>query len=236
MMEAQRERRTPLRCATHKHRQEHWPVLGGARVTLMLQRARRRHDRHRKRASRGSQLGVAAANCGSSRFATPGHDSPKASRCPTNSARRNVGNVGGRSRGSRCTILLEAASKPALPCAQPAQPLPRTRAAMPDPPPPRAPPRETPSPTVWRGSSPLDALPCLSPFFAPLTLPLVRTLAGAAPAHSDESNSTARLRAPGRAHRRADARPVQALGLLAPLSINKPSASSGWTARCCTAR
>ena len=61
MMEAQRERRTPLRCATHKHRQEHWPVLGGARVTLMLQRARRRHDRHRKRASRGSQLGVAAA-------------------------------------------------------------------------------------------------------------------------------------------------------------------------------
>ena len=134
MMEAQRERRTPLRCATHKHRQEHWPVLGGARVTLMLQRARRRHDRHRKRASRGSQLGVAAANCGSSRFATPGHDSPKASRCPTLLATKTWG-MAGRSRASRCTILLEAASKPALPCAQPAQPLPRTRAAMPDPPP-----------------------------------------------------------------------------------------------------
>ena len=163
------------------------------------------------------------------------HDSPKASPCPTLLSGKHVG-TGGRSRASRCTILLEAASKPALPCAQPAQPLPQARAAMPDRPPPRAPPRRSPSPTVWRGSSPLDALPCLSPFFAPLTLPLVRTLAGAAPAHSDESNSTARLRAPGRAHRRADARPFLALRPLRETTINRPSASSGWTARCCTAR
>ena len=50
-----------------------------------------------------------------------------------------------------------SSSKPALLCAQPAQPRPQARAAMPDRPPPRAPPRGSPSPIELRGLPPLDA-------------------------------------------------------------------------------
>ena len=86
-----------------------------------------------------------------------------------------------------------SSSKPALLCAQPAQPRPQARAAMPDRPPPRAPPRRSPSPTVWRGSSPRAhrlAVFHSFPHSPSLWFALSQEQRPRA-AHSDESNSTA---------------------------------------------